>query len=114
MKAQTSKARPPTPAEINAQQKADAERASKAASAVANTQVPSVPDSGVASTKLPSVPDSGVDFVQRYLDDVAPASIVGRMIKFNGKEGQFTTADDGEAVSEETVFAALCDQTLVG
>jgi hypothetical protein len=38
------------------------------------------------------------DSVQRYLDEVAPASIVGRMIKF-GKEGQFVTPDDGEPIA---------------
>ena len=50
---------------------------------------------------------------QRYLDEVAPASIVGRMIKF-GKDGTFTTTDDGEPIASTAEFAALCDQTLVG
>ena len=53
------------------------------------------------------------DLVQRYLDEVAPASIVGRMIKF-GKEGQFVTPDDGEPIAVDAEFVALCDQTLVG
>jgi len=51
--------------------------------------------------------------VQAYLDEVAPASIVGRMIKFN-KEGQFVCSDNDEAISEDTDFTALCDQTLIG
>ena len=53
------------------------------------------------------------DSVQRYLDEVAPASIVGRMIKF-GKEGQFVTPDDGEPIAVDAELVALCDQTLVG
>jgi hypothetical protein len=35
------------------------------------------------------------------------------MIKFS-KEGKFVTHDDGEAISEDTDFIALCDQTLIG
>ena len=49
----------------------------------------------------------------RYLDEVAPASIVGRMVKFS-KEGKFVTHDDGKEVDENAEFTALCDQTLVG
>lgn len=51
--------------------------------------------------------------VQAYLDEVAPASIVGRMLKFT-KDGTFVTADDAEQISDEIEFAALCDQTLIG
>lgn len=57
-------------------------------------------------------PDSRT-VVQQYVDDIAPASIVGRLIKF-GKEGSFVTADDGETVPETAEFLALCDETLVG
>ena len=51
--------------------------------------------------------------VQKYVDEIAPASIVGRLIKF-GKEGAFVTADDGEPVPETADFLALADETLVG
>lgn len=51
--------------------------------------------------------------VARYIDEIAPASIVGRLIKF-GKEGVFVTADDSEPVPEMADFLALCDETLVG
>ena len=51
--------------------------------------------------------------VSAYLDEIAPASIVGRMIKFN-KNGQFVTHDDEKEIGEETDFIALCDQTLIG
>jgi hypothetical protein len=51
--------------------------------------------------------------VQKYLDEIAPSGIVGRLIKFS-KEGNFVTADDGEVVSGDADFVALCDQTLIG
>ena len=38
---------------------------------------------------------------------------VGRLVKFS-KDGQFITADNGEAIDESAEFIALCDQTLVG
>jgi hypothetical protein len=50
----------------------------------------------------------------RYLDEVAPSGIAGRMIKFDGKSGGFITPDDGEPVPESTVFFALADEALVG
>ena len=58
------------------------------------------------------VPDNR-DYAERYLDEVAPVSIVGRMIKF-GKDGEFFTHDDGAGISEDTDFIALCDETLIG
>jgi len=59
-----------------------------------------------------TLPD-GRTSTQRYLDEVAPASIVGRLVKFT-KEGSFATADDGEPVSGEHDFLVLADETLVG
>ena len=53
------------------------------------------------------------EYRSRYLDDIAPASIVGRLAKFT-KDGQFVTADDGEPIPADTEFVALVDQTLVG
>ena len=50
---------------------------------------------------------------QQYLDEIAPAAIVGRLIKF-GKDGQFITADDGEPIAEGADFTVLADQTLIG
>src|SRR5262245_48468447 len=43
------------------------------------------------------------DYVSRYLDEVAPANIVGRMIKFS-KEGEFVTPDDEKGISEDQDF----------
>jgi hypothetical protein len=69
----------------------------------------SVPKAGTAV----AVPDQR-DSVQQYLDDVAPGSIVGRRMKFDGKEGLFVTHDDGKPITEDAEFVALCDQTVVG
>jgi hypothetical protein len=61
---------------------------------------------------LPAVPASQ-DPVRDYLDEIAPASIVGRMVKFS-KDGMFVTHDDGQPMNDTIPYAALCDQTLVG
>ena len=58
------------------------------------------------------MPDNRTEH-EKYLDEIAPGSIVGRLIKF-GKEGTFITADDGEGIPEQADFFALCDETLVG
>jgi hypothetical protein len=59
-----------------------------------------------------AVPDSR-PYKERYLDEVSPASVVGRMIKFS-KGGTFITADDDQEVPEAAEFIALCDETLIG
>jgi hypothetical protein len=101
---QIAKRQPPTVDQVVAQQKADAEKQK----ARIEANVPAAPPKSTAV----ATPDNRTS-VQRYLDEVAPASIVGRMIKFS-KDGKSVTPDDGEAVSEETDFIALCDQTLIG
>jgi hypothetical protein len=50
---------------------------------------------------------------QKYIDDVAPSSIVGRLIKFT-KEGQFVTVDDAQPIDPQADFIAICDETLAG
>lgn len=94
----------PTPAQINAQQKADAER-DLAAKQQKHQQLQ-------ASTTARGI-DATQAAVQQYLSEIAPASIVGRMVKFS-KEGVFTTTDDGKAMDDALPFIALCDQTLIG
>jgi hypothetical protein len=59
-----------------------------------------------------TVPDNR-NSVQKYIDDVAPATIAGRVIRF-GKEGKFITPDDGEEISDEADFITLVDETLIG
>src|SRR5262249_56824635 len=53
------------------------------------------------------------DYVARYLDEVAPASLVGRLLKYS-KDGKFFTPDDEQEIADDQDFIALCDETLVG
>jgi hypothetical protein len=97
----TAKRKPPTPEEIGTQQKRDA---AKSRALAKSPQAP-------ASVPAPLAPDTRTP-VQRYLDDVAPSSFVGDLVKFS-KDGKFVLSKDGTPAPEED-FAALCDQTLVG
>jgi hypothetical protein len=95
-----------TPKQVAATQKAQAERDTAAVKAV------------VAKTALPATTTNGGAVAmpsnrQDYLNEIAPASIVGRMVKFS-KDGKFITPDDDAVIGEGTDFVALCDQTLVG
>jgi hypothetical protein len=74
------------------------------------------------AAKLPATTNTGTAVaaadqrtpVQKFQDDDAPAGIVGRPIKFDGKVGEFSTPDDQEPVPEDVDFVALCDQTAIG
>ena len=103
-----AKRKPPTPEEIIAQQKCDAahmkQQKAAPARAVAIKPAASTPAAAAIDNRTPE---------QRYIDEVAPSSIVGRLIKFN-KEGHFITNDDGDAISEDTDFFALCGDVQIG
>jgi hypothetical protein len=105
-----------TSEEIIADQKEQAAKEKAAKAAKADTSVKVAPAStAVAPAKSATavaMPDNRTS-VQKYVDEIAPASIVGRLIKFS-KDGSFVTADDGETVPEAAEFLALCDETLVG
>jgi hypothetical protein len=96
--------RVPTPEQIRDRQKRQAEKELTERQAA-------LPPAPIKPTSV-AVPDSRND-VQRYLDEIAPASIVGRLIKFS-KDGRFITNDDGEPIGVDVDFIALCDQTLIG
>jgi hypothetical protein len=96
-----AKRTPPTPEQVIAEQNRRAAKAKAEETAL----VPA------ASTAL-ALPDT-ITASQLYIEQNAPTSIVGRLIKFS-KDGVFTTTDDGEPVSDDTDFIALCDETLVG
>jgi hypothetical protein len=102
-----------TSEEIIADQKEQAakEKAAKAATSVIAKVAPASTAVAPAKSAAPG-PDSRTD-IQRYLDEISPPGIAGRLIKFS-KEGAFTTVDDGEPVPEVAEFIALCDETLVG
>jgi hypothetical protein len=105
-----------TPEEIVADQKEQAAKekaqkakavATKAKAAPASTAIaPAKPATAVA------IPDNRTE-LQKYLDEIAPARIVGRLVRF-AKEGRFIYADDETEISESAEFIALCDETLVG
>ena len=65
-----------------------------------------------AAPSAPAVPDDR-SYVSHYLDEVAPASIAGRLIKFS-KSGDFLLPDTEETVDPDEDFVALCDETLIG
>jgi hypothetical protein len=100
-----------TPEQIVAAQKEQAakDRARASAPKALATSVPAKIDN--VGTAV-AAPDSRTS-VQKYVDEIAPAGLAGRLVKF-GKEGSFITADDGEPVPETADFLALCDETLVG
>lgn len=103
---------PPTVDQIRAQQMAQADADRAATKAALTSNGPLMP--AKAASILPAaMPPDNRTAVQKYLDDIAPASIVGRLAKF-GKDGQFETADDGEKIADDVDFIALADQTLVG
>jgi hypothetical protein len=60
-----------------------------------------------------AVPDNRT-YLERWLDDVAPTQIAGRLMKFNHQKGTFFTDDNGEAVPENAEFIAICDETMGG
>jgi hypothetical protein len=50
---------------------------------------------------------------QKYLDEIAPSSIAGQLVKFS-KDGKFVVSESGEVISPDKDFVALCDDVLVG
>ena len=120
MTTETSRTRtPPSTREILQRQAAEAERRSPkkpAATKPVATNTPAPPAKSVAvaptTTTAVAAPDTSTP-QQQYLDEIAPAAIVGRLIKF-GKDGTFITADDAEPIPEGTDFTVLADQTLIG
>jgi hypothetical protein len=122
-----------TPAQINKQQRDDADKqlaraatkteamrsvvapASKTAARPAAAPPPSAKTTAMATTAhapLPAVP--GERTRQSFLDEIAPASITGNIMKFDTKAGRHFTPHDDATIDGETVFVALCDQTIAG
>jgi hypothetical protein len=120
-----SKPHPRTPGQVLAQQKLDAERDRLAAQQRAAQQPQNAMDRFAKPNASPqqaivpvarqaiALPDVRTEH-QKYLDEVAPSAIVGRPIKFDGKDGRFLYADTDESISPDTDFIAMLDETLVG
>ena len=101
--------RPPTAAEINARQKREAEELlakRKAAPPASNGNT-------IAPATAVTLPDNRTPEPEKYADEVAPSSIVGRLVKFN-KDGVFVTSDDGEPIAEDREFFALVGDLQLG
>jgi hypothetical protein len=108
--------RAPTPQEIQAEQRRDAERAT--AQRMRQQQQPTTPPTTLPVAQPPTstavaAPDNRTNR-QRYLDEISPIAIAGRLIRFDVKRGVFATVDDGERVDPTAILAALCDQTQAG
>jgi hypothetical protein len=100
---------PNSPREIVARQNRSAEEQRQASRPAPSTAVaPAARQTAVA----PAGPDNRTE-QQKFLDEIAPVGIAGRLIKFT-REGTFVTADDGKPIKEDRVFVVLADQTLVG
>jgi hypothetical protein len=103
----TYERRPPTVKQVLDQQQRDSDRSRppiNPATAVTPAAKPTLPADMPSDNRTP---------VQKYLDEVAPTTMVGRQIK-STKERVFATADNGEPVADDIDFIALCDQTAIG
>jgi hypothetical protein len=113
-----SNPRPRTTQQALAQQKADAARGRNQPSAAQQPQdeferIMGQPVAPATVTSV-AVPDTRTP-QQAYLDEIAPpSSLVGRPIKFNGKNGKWLFGDTDEEIDPNTDFIALCDEILIG
>jgi hypothetical protein len=96
---------PSTPEQIKARQHADA----TADLAKVKANLPAMTNGNATAL---AVPDNRSP-LDAYLDEVAPATIAGRMVKFT-KNGEYATTDDDTVLSDERIFVAMADQTLIG
>ena len=122
---------PRTPAQVLEQQKRDAERSradAKKAQATAPVATPPTsaqvlarqrqaePGQQIVPAQTPTTavttPGSRTP-VETYLDEVAPSSFSGLLVKFN-KDGKFVVTSTGDEISESSEFIALCDETMIG
>ena len=110
-------AKPPSVQAVLAQQKADSDRQRKAAPTAKPATAPApaalATPAAVVPLKpaLPAVPDNRTAYEQ-YLDEIAPATTVGRLVKFNGKDAKFVYADDDTEIADTVDFVVLDDQVM--
>jgi hypothetical protein len=91
--------KPPSPEQVIAQQRAESEKRQLANKAAAPPPVVLPPDS-----RTP---------IERYVDQISPTTIAGKLIKF-AKDGKFVINETEEEIDPSTDFVALCDETLIG
>ncbi len=98
---------PPTMAEVNKQQQRDAERdlaarAPATGMAVATTAKAALPAEMPADNRSP---------LDKYLDEIAPSAIVGRLVGF--KDKRFVYRDDDTPIPDTVPFIVMDDQVQV-
>src|SRR5262245_58962399 len=93
---------------LEAKQRLDAQKTAKPPSATGIAVAPAKPIAVPAT----AVPDNRTP-QDRFLDILARAGIVGRLIRFT-KDGVWMTADDEKPIDENAEFIVPADQTLVG
>ena len=94
------KGRLPTSRELVAARKAQAPAAEAA---------PAVP--AVQSNDAKLVAEYRDNYALRYLSEIAPASISGRLVKF--KDASYQTTDDGRELPEDAEYVFLADETFI-
>jgi len=99
---------PQTTKQILARQAVEAKERREALRPIVTTGTKVAP----AKTTAVVVPDNRSN-VERYINDIAPNQVAGRRVKFDGKQGEFHTIDDGEPVAEDAEFVALCPDVLI-
>jgi hypothetical protein len=63
------------------------------------------------TTPASALPDTRNDH-EKYLDEIAPSGVVGRLVKFS-KGGEYIYLDNDEKIGPDEDFVALLDQTLI-
>jgi hypothetical protein len=113
---ETVQARPGrSPAQINAEQKAMAERNRQSAR---GTVIPTGPAATVPATTgaapAPALPDTRTP-EQAFFDEGAPSTMFdGRLCKYDNKVPRYFTIDDDAVIADGIIFAAQCDQLVWG
>jgi hypothetical protein len=100
-----AKRKGPTPEEITKQQKEDAEALRRQkASVPAKAAPPTPPVSATVDDRTPA---------EVYADEICPTSVVGQLIKFDGKIGKYTIIETGEDITNAQLVAVM-DETMTG
>jgi hypothetical protein len=108
------KLQPRTPEQIVAEQKSSAQRLKQEKlDAARAAQQPGAVAKRPATPPAAMPPDDRSP-IDRYLDEIAPASFPGQLFKFDGKAGVFVLTSDGEPVDTDRDFVVLADETLIG
>jgi hypothetical protein len=99
-----AKRRGPAPEEITKRQREDAEALRR--------QKVNVPAKVTATTPAPLTVDARTP-EEVYADEICQTSVVGQLIKFDGKVGHYVVVETGEALDGKQFIAAI-DETLGG